>query len=227
MRPVARFQSIKYITKTIYLIVFQCFISANAGSFEDFFKAIDEDKPQVIAQLLKRGFDPNTVDEKGQAALMLAYQRESFKVLDQLILWPDTQVEVRNPADESVLMLAALKGQLDLCRRLIERGADVNKTGWTALHYAATGGHVEVIRLLLDKHAYIDSTSPNGSTPLMMAARYGNSSAVKLLLEEGADPTIKNEKGLNAWDFANGVGRTEAASIIRAFLRARLPAGSW
>ncbi len=213
--------------KIIYLVVFQCFNVVHAGSFEDFFKAIADDKPQAVMQLLERGFDPNTVDQNGQAAVLVAQARESYKVLDQLIAWPDTRVEARNTADESVLMLAALKGQLSRCQVLIERGADVNKTGWTPLHYAATGGHVEVIRLLLDRHAYIDAGSPNGSTPLMMAARYGNASAVKLLLEEGADPSVKNEQGMNAWDFANGVGRVDSATIISAFLRARQPRGKW
>ena len=46
-----------------------------------------------------------------------------------------------------------------------------------------------MMRLLLEESAYIDATSPNGTTPLMMAARYGSPEAVKLLLEEGAEPT--------------------------------------
>ena len=102
----------------------------------------------------------------------------------------------------------------------MERGADVNKTGWAPLHYAATGGHVAVMRLLLENHAYIDAESPNGTTPLMMAARYGSESSVKLLLEEGADPTLKNEQGLTALDFAGLGNRKESAVLIQAFVRA-------
>lgn len=215
---------LNYFKKSIYLIVFIGFSSANAGSFEDFFKALRTDDVRLMQSLLQRGFDPNTVNEKGLSGLMLAYQQGSFQVLDQLIAWPATQVETRNAADESVLMLAALKGQTDLCRRLIARGADVNKTGWTPLHYAATGGHVAIIDLLLQANAYIDAESPNQSTPLMMAARYGNASAVKFLLEEGADPSLKNQQGMDALDFAGGVGNAEAAAIINAFLRARAPA---
>ncbi len=59
-----------------------------------------------------------------------------------------------------------------------------------------------MIRLLLDHNAYIDAESPNGSTPLMMAARYGSIDGARLLLDEGADATIKNEQGLTAADFA-------------------------
>ena len=46
--------------------------------------------------------------------------------------------ESRSARDESPLMLAALHGLLAECQTLIQLGADVNKPGWTPLHYAAT-----------------------------------------------------------------------------------------
>ncbi|MCV4600843.1 ankyrin repeat domain-containing protein, partial [Escherichia coli] len=82
------------------------------------------------------------------------------------------------------------------CEKLISRGADVNKTGWTPLHYAASQEDVRIVRLLLDHHAYIDAESPNKTTPLMMAARYGSEEIARHLLDEGADPTLRNERGL-------------------------------
>ena len=124
-------------------------------------------------------------------------------------------------------MMAALKGHLELVRQLIGRDADVNKPGWTALHYAATNGHVAVMQLLLDHHAYIDAESPNGTTPLMMAAQYGSPGAVKLLLEAGADPLLKNQLGLTAIDFAQRANRKDSADLIAAFVRARAPRGTW
>ena len=124
-------------------------------------------------------------------------------------------------------MLASLQGLLGLCRQLIDKGADVNKPGWTALHYAATRGHLAVIVLLLDSYAYIDAASPNGTTPLMMAARYGTPEAVKLLLGAGADPSLKNEQNLSAIDFAQYANRAESAETIAAFVRGRQPKGSW
>jgi ankyrin repeat protein len=140
---------------------------------------------------------------------------------------PVTKVEVRTPQDESPLMLAALKGNLDLCEKLIARDADVNKPGWAPLHYAATGAHIEVMKLLLANSAYIDAASPNGSTPLMMAAMYGNDAAVRLLLEAGADPSLKNSLGLTAIDFAQRAERKDAVNLIAAAIRATAPKGSW
>jgi ankyrin repeat protein len=83
------------------------------------------------------------------------------------------------------------------------------------------------MNLLLDEHAYIDAASPNGTTPLMMAAHYGTPSAVKLLLEADADPTLRNNVGLNAFDFAQSAMRLESAAVISAFIRGRQPKGVW
>jgi ankyrin repeat protein len=157
--------------------------------------------------LLKRGFDPNTRDPQGLPGLYLALRDSSLKAAQALIDWPKTNVEVRTPQDESPLMMASLKGHLELARKLIAKDADVNKTGWTPLHYAATNGHLAIMELLLEQHAFIDAESPNGTTPLMMAAHYGSPAAVKLLLEAGADTTMKNQLGLTAIDFANRAGR--------------------
>ena len=213
--------------KLIYLIVLYGFSICHAGSYDDFFVAIKQDDAATIASLLNRGFDANTRNPAGEHGLLLAIREPSLKVAGVLLNWPKTNVEARTANDESALMLAALKGHLELVHKLIARDADVNKTGWTPLHYAATGGHVAVMRLLLENSAYIDASSPNGSTPLMLAAMYGTPTAVKLLLEEGADPLLKNDQGLTAIDFANRASRAESAEIIAAFVRARQPRGTW
>ena len=216
-----------YFKLNIYLFVFIGYVSVHAGSFDDFFAAVRQDNPEVVTSLIKRGFDVNTRNQAGEHALFLAVREPSPKVIDALLAWSKTDVEPRTAADESPLMMASIKGMVAVSRKLIERGADVNKPGWTPLHYAATKGHTEIMTLLLDNYAYIDASSPNGSTPLMMAAMYGTPAAVKLLLEAGADPLIKNGLGLTAIDFAYRDNRTESAEIIAAFVRGRQPKGKW
>jgi ankyrin repeat protein len=216
-----------HFKKLIYLIVLIGFNIVHAGSYDDFFRAIKQDDSAQLTALLKRGFDPNTSDPTGVPGLLLAIKESAFNVAQVLVSHPKIKVEVRNAADESPLMLAALKGEKALCQRLIGKGADVNKPGWAPLHYAATAGHLEVMRLLLEENAYIDAASPNNTTPLMMAAHYGTPGAVKLLLEAGADPTLRNDLGLTAIDFAHRGNREESADLIAAFIRGRQPKGSW
>ncbi len=217
----------QYIQYLIYAVVFISYYPVHAGSYEDFFQAIKRDDAKEVQTLLQRGFDINTRDPKGLHGLFLAVRDESVKTAVVLAAWPKVEVETRNATDESPLMMASLRGQTAVVQLLIEKGADVNKPGWAPLHYAATKGHLEVMNLLLEHHAYIDASSPNESTPLMMAALYGTPAAVKLLLEAGADPTIKNALGLTALDFALRDKRTESAEILAAFLRGRQPAGKW
>lgn len=204
----------KNFKKSVYLVALIGFNSALAGSYDDFFIAIKRDSASTVRALLARGFDPNTVDPNGVPGLILEVREPSPRKLEVLLASPQLKVEVRNPLDESPLMLAALQGDLALVRKLIALDADVNKPGWAPLHYAATHGHLDVMRLLLEHHAYIDAESPNGSTPLMMAAGYGTPEAVQLLLDAGADPLLKNQLGLTAIDFAHRAERAESVALI-------------
>ena len=69
----------------LYLIVLFGLSSATAGSYEDFFAAIQQDNPSAITSLLRRGFDPNTPDPKGVPGLYVALREGSMKAADALI----------------------------------------------------------------------------------------------------------------------------------------------
>lgn len=222
---------LKLYKKIVVLTVFFLISTGlRAGSFDDFFASARTDNESAMVNLAFRGFDLNTRDDTGQSGLLLALRQGSLKVADFLLQQNAVDVEARNKAGESPLMMAALKGHLPQARRLIERRAEVNKPGWTPLHYAASNPgetSADMVRLLLEHFAYIDADSPNKSTPLMMAARYGTDVVVKLLLEEGADPLLRNQQGLSAIDFARAAGRPDTEKLIAAQVRAKRPAGKW
>jgi len=210
----------KYFKYLLYLYVFIGYSFSTAGSYDDFMAALHFDRPEVIENLLARGFDPNTPNEKGVAALLVAMQSESPKSALVLAKHPQTHINMQTQSGETPLMLAAIYNQIDLAKTLIQRGADVNKPGWTPLHYASTRGHREMMRLLIENEAYIDSESENGTTPLMMAAYFASPLAVKLLLEEGADPTLVNSANVSALDMALSKDHQQSAFYIRAFTEA-------
>jgi ankyrin repeat protein len=120
---------------------------------------------------------------------------------------PKLDLEASNDAGETGLMMAALRGQIELCKRLIERGAKVNREGWTPLHYAASGGGEQVTALMLAAGARIDARAPNGATALMLAVRFDTEATINLLLSRGASLTARSKAGLNAADYAAGIGR--------------------
>ena len=206
---------LQYTVTTVFLVIFG---AAQAGSYDDFFKAIALDQPQTISALLARGFDPNTVHPDGTPALVKALQDQSFRAAQALLQSPQIQANARNNRDETALMLAALRGQDALVLDLVARGAAINKAGWTPLHYAATGGHLRMSAFLLGAGAEVNAESPNGTTPLMMAAMYGNSAVVKLMLESGAEAYLQNDQGLSALDFARKAGREDSARLIQQVL---------
>lgn len=214
-----------YLKKLFYLIVAIGFSTANAGAFDDFFKAIKFDDARTVQSLLSQGFDANALDDKGQSPLYLALREGSFKVCAVLLDHPQTQFDRANAVGETPLMMAALRGHAEWVGRLLDRGAKLNgtdngdKPGWTPLHYAASGPDAGTVALLLSRGALVDARSPNGSTPLMMAAQYGPEDSVQQLLQKGADPLAKNDLGLNAADFAARGGRESLAKRLQTGAR--------
>lgn len=191
----------------LYLIVLLGTSSSPAGSYEDFFSAVIRDDARRVQALLIEGMDPNSRDPKGMPALSLAVQRESPKSFATLLSHPSIDLNAANAAGETALMLAAIAGDLDTSSQLLGRGARVQHEGWSPIHYAASGPSTKLVELLLARGALLEAEAPNGTTPLMMAARYGPESSVTLMLARGADPTRRNQRGLRAVDFAELGGR--------------------
>ena len=111
----------------------------------------------------------------------------------------------------TALMIAASDGFFDLAKLLYANGANVNRQagnhrgwhndspGWSALHYAATAGHANIVSWLLDSGADVDARWGWGGVPgksvLWEAAHWGRADVVKILLDRGADP----EGGRDPW----------------------------
>lgn len=202
-----------------YLFVAIGVSTPKAGAFEDFFKGVELDLADNVTSLLQRGFDPNAADERGQVALYLALKNESPKVFAVLMAQPAIKIDVPNAAGETPLMMAALRGMLPAIEQLAARGAEINRSGWTPLHYAASGPSADAVKALLARGARVDAASPNGSTALMMAARYGNEDAVVALIDAKADVKARNQLNLSAADFARSAGRDSLAARLEQLAR--------
>ncbi len=185
-----------------------------------FFRALQLDDDRTVKAVLARGLDPNLRDpERGEPGLVIAMRYDAMKVAQLLLAHPQLQVDAQAPNGNTALMMAAYQKNKPAVLALLARGAQVNRPGFTALHYAAAAGDLDIMKLLLEHHAYIDAESPTGTTPLMLAAQEGQEGAVKLLLEEGADATLKDQAWReDAAGFAMRVQKPWIAEQIRRHL---------
>jgi len=119
---------------------------------------------------------------------------------------------------QTALMLAAYNGHSEIVELLLNKGAKVravDANDRNALMYASTGSFPETVKLLLEHDPMLDRTdNGEGFTALMFAAAEGNTEVARLLLEAGADPTIKDADEDTALDFAKQNGHSDAVELI-------------
>lgn len=176
--------------------------SVFAANPADWWVDIANDRAANVKTMLARGADPNELSPKGQPAIMQAVRDQSWKVFDVLAANRKTIINSVNIKDETPLMYLAVVGQTKRAQDLIRRGAQVNRLGWTPLHYAASTGQLETVKMLLTYKAIVNAPGPDGTTPLMMAAYKGDEPVVQTLLRAGADVTTRNLQKYNAADWA-------------------------
>ncbi|KAL2098862.1 hypothetical protein ACEWY4_005342 [Coilia grayii] len=85
---------------------------------------------------------------------------------------------------------AAAKGQSEIVRLLIEHGAQpclCTESGWTAAHFAAEAGRLQVLRMLHAFHAPLDKEDCSGDKPIRIAEIYGHKDCVQFLKRAEAD----------------------------------------
>jgi ankyrin repeat protein len=130
-----------------------------------------------------------------------AGDRESFA---RLLKENPEAAKLRGKGGATPLMYAAIYGDLDSMRQLVDRGADVNaanQAGATALMWAADD--LEKARFLLEHGADPNATSEIQRTPLTIALGYARSTAVvKLLLDHEAKTDASAYGGRNPFPAA-------------------------
>lgn len=125
-----------------------------------------------------------------------------------------------NPGTAESLFDAADSGSTGTVRAILESGGKKNDMideltgGETPLIAAVSGGHVSVVRELINFGANVNKPAEDGTTPLMKAAELGNLEVVGMLLAAGADPSVRNSELKTAADIADTSGFLEVANFI-------------
>ena len=185
------------------LLLMLCLLAAPVwGALPDpvgFGYAVERGDLVTVKRWLDEGLDPEYQAAQVGTGLMVAAWNGN---VEMMALFVDRGANPRrsNRNGEQALQLAAWNGHVNAVKWLLEHGGALNREGnnWGALHYAVFNGHDKLARELIARGAEVNARSPNGSTPLMLAAREGREELTKVLLESGADPKSKNDWGDNA-----------------------------
>ena len=167
--------------------------------------------------LLNSGADLDVHDNQGLCALYLCAERGHREVL-ALLLRHGARVSGWTCGEKDPLCVAAFDGYLGCVRALLAAGSPVvtgRQYGFSALHYAAQRGHVEIFRALLQQGGSVNAEStPAGGTPLLGAAITGQLACTQALLDIGADINHADLNGHTALYCAASKGRLEVVRLL-------------
>ncbi len=129
---------------------------------------------------------------------------------------PKSYLEV-NTDGFSALTLATYRGNNEVAKYLIEKGADLNgnsKMG-TTLMAAIVKGNNDIAKLLIAKKAKLDLADENGTTALIYATQFKNIEMIKLLLENKADKTKVDKNGKTAFEYATFSNDDQIINLLK------------
>ena len=192
-------------------------------------EACERGHHSTIRALVELGADVNMPHNNGNTALLAAAMRRDIKTVRVLLeLGADREIQnfdgwsgrtwaeaESDPALREVFGLPKQKNK-DLADQQAEKNEGgqgkatkvmVNDAFWTVFMRAASIGDVETVRRLADDGVEVNGQSPNGTTALMAAVKNGHPDTALQLIELGADPTIEDEEGLNAVEWAEKKGQ--------------------
>ena len=124
--------------------------------------------------------------------------------MKHLLLTTIAAMVVATTALAGPIHTAAMNGDLAGVQAELDKGVDVDvdvkdEDGNSSLHWGATKGHKEVVELLIDQGADLDSKDESGMTPLHVAK---NKAIAELLITKGADVNEANKMGETPLDLA-------------------------
>jgi ankyrin repeat protein len=197
---------------------------------------------QFASSLLEAGADVDIREDYGENALHLAVLLHQLDLVDLLITNPRVNINSTRAktgtrsGGETALIIAAQNGLVKVVDRLLKAGAEANtlaNNGLSALHWAALRGDPQVIDLLIaapkiDLNVQARRLTSSifvvgGSSPLILAARKGNTKAVTTLISARADLTITDDTGSTALHVAVEAGHM---AVVKVLLRSLVSTGS-
>jgi ankyrin repeat protein len=176
---------------TIFLLFFSSCLFAQKEL--ELLQSAEKGDSASVVELLKSGANPNTAYEDGQTALMLACRGNFSNIARELVEY-GALINTHSVYNHSALLYSVGRGNLELTRFLVSKGADLNIDGPQAMIFAANRSHFEVLRYLVeDQKLNVSAQTDDGNYSLIGAVIGGNLDIVKYLVKNGANLNLKND----------------------------------
>jgi ankyrin repeat protein len=195
---------------------------------------------KMIKLLIDLGADVNAGDPTPLVAAVMRDHVPSVKVLIE----HGADMEKPGQEDFKPLPLAIAEDKYESAKALMEAGADVNSLSGTdaltplmiaagqtspaegAMFVPGSTRPTDIAQGLLARGANVNAQSKNGVTPLMIAATHNNPPMIGILIDAGADVTLKNKLGQTAADVAELNGNLESQQAISVLSTAKAAAST-
>ncbi|WP_064124964.1 ankyrin repeat domain-containing protein [Wolbachia endosymbiont of Dactylopius coccus] len=177
-------------------------------------KAAGNAQVEVVNALIKKGANVKAVSKDGITPLHCAALSSNNKEIVEILV--KEGADVNASLDESMItpLHMAARGynaNQEVVQALIEKGANidaVDKDGLTPLHMAASRDFSgKIVKTLIKGKANIDAVDKCGRTPLHFATDCFSSTNIEILIENGADYSLKNKNGEAPIDFNEHVAQ--------------------
>ncbi|CAG9761212.1 unnamed protein product [Ceutorhynchus assimilis] len=162
---------------------------------------------KIVKALLVCDAEKESENKDGCTPLHLAVNEGHHEVISTL-LENNANVNAINSVGRTPLHMACCTKNPRSVELLLKFGANIetkDNYGHTPLHFASSlrGGSNVAVTTLLAHGSNINAQDNKGQTPLHHAIEYSNKQGIEILLENGADPNLKNNSKQNAIDYAN------------------------
>ncbi len=203
-------------------LVFSVLSSGECSAAGQLARAAEQGDTLAVLSLLKEGADIDERDPQGRTAVMAATHGNRVETVRALIR-AGADINIRDSRSDNPFLYAGAEGLLEILGMMIDAKADIkltNRFGGTALIPAAHHGHVEAVRVLLERtRVDVNHVNKLGWTALLEAIILGDGGArhteiVRLLVGAGASVNLADAKGVTPLTHARQRGYERIVRIL-------------
>lgn len=187
---------------------------------EEMVDAVRDNKVTTLVALDAIGMDLSHA-LKDQKDLLADAITEGRFPMARLLLKHGADPLARGEEGKTPFIASVYRGDVELAKRFYEAGADPNDIPWGAgvgmiqmVYKYSLGDRMEMIRWLISIGADVNWLDEDENTPLHMAAENEDLPLFELLIDSGANPRIKNEKGESAFELVPDPKKQDYIKIL-------------